>query len=351
MKKSQQQNGKGTSRRNGPPKASKPKQNFQIQKAPVAQSRKMKSNKPKIETKANGDIVIRHRELVKDIDSSIVFAANYLPINPARPVTFPWLSNIAINYESYKFKRLGFDFMTSSSTTATGKVMIAVDYDASDQPPKDKVEAMAWRGTVSCAAWEFCHHKSLEEDLNKQKSWFVRYDSPPGGDIRLNDVGSVYVCTQGQATAGAPIGELYVDYEIKLMTPDMSNRGAGTSRSQIRSGTSNASPFGTRLRGDNNLLTYSATGTTTSFTSLVFHQPFEGEVMISVVGTGLTGTATLGGSATASALSYSVVNGAATSMILVIRLDVTTGQSLIIEIANVTMSNNNMWITQGETYA
>jgi len=58
------------------------------------------------------------------------------------------------------------------------------------------------------------------EDLRKQKTYFVRPAGVPlGTDVKEYDVGNLFAITQGVTTAGAVLGELYVEYDVLLMTP------------------------------------------------------------------------------------------------------------------------------------
>jgi len=58
------------------------------------------------------------------------------------------------------------------------------------------------------------------EDLRKQKTYFVRPAGvPTNTDVKEYDVGNLFAITQGVTTAGAVLGELYVEYDVLLMTP------------------------------------------------------------------------------------------------------------------------------------
>ncbi len=186
-------------------------------------SRQFKTQAPKIVTLRNGDCEIVMREYIADIIAASTganFNLTQFAINPGQASMFPWLSKIAQNFESYKFKKLKFCYETEAPSSLGGTLVMAVDYDASDVAPANKQQALAYRGSVRSAPWTPCCHTSVGEDLSKQKSYFVRPGSvPANSDIKLYDVGNLNVITQGISTNSATCGELYVEYAVKLMTP------------------------------------------------------------------------------------------------------------------------------------
>lgn len=314
-------------------------------KAPVAQAKVYKTNRPKIQSLKNGDIIITHREFVIDVNGSAAFSATSLPIAPGRNRTFPWLSNIANNYESYKFKKLKFEFLTSSSTTKTGRVMLAVDYDARDPKPISKTEVMAWRNSVSCAPWEFCAHASDQEDLTKRKTYYVRQNPAASADAQLSDVGVFYFCTQGQNN-GDIIGELYADYEIHLMTPALNNLNVGLSYSLVVTGTSIASVD--IARGNLDLTLTTIDNPLLGTVKLNFQQDFMGTIGLILRGT------TLGFSTTHTANDFGSIettqNAADTETTALYRINVARGQSVTFLVNYATLTAIQFWIMQGQAY-
>lgn len=195
----------------------------EMRSAPTAMSRTIKTAKPKIVTLRNGDCNIVHREYIQDVVAPSIganFSVTNVSINPGQAAFAPWLSKIAQNFESYRFKKLKFCYETEAPSTLGGTLVMAVDYDASDAPPANKQQALAYRGSVRSAPWSPSCHQSVKEDLEKQKSYYVRPGAvPPNTDVRLWDVGDLYVATQGISTNSATCGELYVEYDVLLMTP------------------------------------------------------------------------------------------------------------------------------------
>lgn len=319
------------------------KQNEQKVSAPIGRGRVVRQDKPRTTSMPNGDIIIRHREYVQDLTGSAGFSASKLEINPGLPGTFPWLSTLARSYESYKFEKLSVMYETQTGTTGLGKALLAIDYDASDSSPTTKQQAMAYRSSVSCPVWSDCEHISVSEDLNKQKTFYVRSGSLEANqDVKLYDVGNLYICSQG--TAVSAIGEIYIDYVVRLMTPQLGKVGVGQSIYGLYTGSANDAPFANK--SGNLPATVVSTGTTASINTWTFTQPWEGYVSLNVVGTTLSNIAP-GGSGTELELA-DVVNTAATNEVAIYSVLVSAGETFILSIPNATISACSAYFAQAD---
>ncbi len=189
--------------------------------ASVALSTRLNIPRPQISSlQRRGDaaIRVRHNEFIMDIQGSSGFSTDFLPINPGVNITFPWLATIANNFESYRFSSLKFVLLTSSATTSVGRIIMAVDYDASDAAPVNKSQLMTYHGAVAAAPWQNLEFVCDKADLGKLSQRYVRSALPSSTDIKTYDVGSLIVATEGQS-GGATISELHVEYDVELMTP------------------------------------------------------------------------------------------------------------------------------------
>jgi hypothetical protein len=179
---------------------------------------------PRFQSSAGGDLRIRvsHREYVCDIKGTTPFNCASLAINPGLPTLFPWLAQIASSFESYEFKRLAFEWRTQCSTDDTGKAILAVDFDAEDLPPTGKTQALQQRAKADGPVWQNFELVCSSQDLKKfgpQK--YIRSGSE-AGDIKTYDIGNLFVVTENCSNTAAN-GELYVSYDVELMTPSFSN--------------------------------------------------------------------------------------------------------------------------------
>ena len=234
--KTQEKSIKSTKKKNTPrkKKAKAPKFSSTVsvkEYLPVATSNRRVTGKPDIVHLPNGDCVIEHSEFFADLNGTAAFTALQFAVNPGVSGTFPWLSQIAQNYESYVFDKLEFEYQNAVGSTAIGTVMLAVDYDASDPPPVDKIQLASYQDFVREAPWVPFIQKNRPQNLRKRSSFFVRVGAlSPNQDIKLYDTGNLVVATQGMAGA-TPVGELYTKYRVKFMTPQLQNPAIGTSKS------------------------------------------------------------------------------------------------------------------------
>lgn len=96
---------------------------------------------------------------------------------------------------------------------------MAIDYDASDDPPASLQQMLTYKSSVQTNAWKPVSHNSSSSDLNKAKSHYVLTGvPPPNTDIKTYDIGNFYLAVNCIAASGA-IGQLFIDYDLVLDTP------------------------------------------------------------------------------------------------------------------------------------
>jgi hypothetical protein len=171
--------------------------------------------------------VVEHDEYVADIysDAANVFAYEVYDLNPGNAATFPWLSNIAQRYEEFEAVELTPHYETASPTTASGKVILAIDFDPAD--PTDagtKQELLNDDKTRSAPLWQ-----SFPQPVDKsklRKRLFVNDDtidagtSGAGAIARQQDIGHLFVATTATSLGGSVmLGELWIRSRIRLYTP------------------------------------------------------------------------------------------------------------------------------------
>jgi len=230
-------------------------------RAPVSEGKVLRHfGEPNIRPLGNaGDTIVIHREYISDLLASATagaFSVFGIPINPGNASMFPWLSSIARNFESYVFKSLKFYFETSAPTSTPGTVLMAVDYDVLDSLPSSKRDLMSYRDAMRSPAWESTTLGCRAEDLHKRKTYYVNEINSIGSnfiepttaqDLRLDDVGELLIASSN-STASSALGEIYVEYEIELKTPEYSANDVSGLFSWARFNTSsaftNSLPFG-----------------------------------------------------------------------------------------------------------
>lgn len=203
---------------------------------------------------------ISHREYLGDVfapDVGDVFQNTAFSINPGLEKTFPWLSQIAQNYDEYTIHQLMFSFRSTvadfaSGTGQVGGVIMGTIYNSASQPFTDKATMMQYDGAMSCKTSESMVH-GVECDPSKLSGpvgRFVRANPVlVGQDINQYDSGlfNIAVTETPAGYANQSMGELWVSYTVELRKPKFfTNRGLGISRDLILTKASYTSgfPFG-----------------------------------------------------------------------------------------------------------
>lgn len=195
--------------------------NSQYTAVPVNFAKSMYSGKPLINGRSSHSIVVSHREFVCDVTSYVNFTL--MPsrnINPGIDSMFPWLGSIARKYESYIFRRLSFIYEPFVSSATAGVIYMAIDYDAKDSDPVTKTELTGYANCVKSQLWAPCRFDANPLDLQKfAKERYTRGEALPANSaVQSYDVGKFICATYGGAGGGL-CGEIYVDFEVELITP------------------------------------------------------------------------------------------------------------------------------------
>jgi hypothetical protein len=161
-------------------------------------------------------------------------------------------------------------------------------------------------------------------------------------DIKLYDVGNLYVGSKG--VGALTIGELYVDYVIRLSTPQLGLAGVGDALYGVFSGSANSAPFGTST--GNLPATVVSTGTTSSVSTFTFTQPWEGYVTLIAIGTGITSIAPTG-SGTEVEINE-LVDAGATEYWTLTQIVEDIQETLIFTIANTTLTDVKAYFAQAD---
>lgn len=181
---------------------------------------------PRIQNSTNG-VIIRHKEFLTDVPSSVGFTGVVVPLNPGMDVTFPWLSRVAQNFEEWLPRGIVVEYRTTSSDTllaanpALGSVIIATQYNSVNPDFTNKQQMENYEGAISCKpSVSMIHQVETHKSQNVQGEYYVRVEAPPANaDLRMYDLGKVQISTVGSQTNGNIIGEIWISYEIELRKP------------------------------------------------------------------------------------------------------------------------------------
>lgn len=176
--------------------------------------------------------IVSHREFIQDIivpATPEAFNVVRIPLNAGLRSVFPWLSNLAGNYQEYQFIGCVFEFRSLSSDSAAtlpmGSLVIASNYDTADPNYSDKRHMENSQFCVSGKpSANFIHPIECDPSVTFVPIKYTRTGGLPAGtDSRLYDHCNVQVATEGlpAGTAGSVIGELWVTYEVALYKPQL----------------------------------------------------------------------------------------------------------------------------------
>lgn len=244
-------------------------------------------NLPQIMNESGGGgTVIRFQEYLGDIRTAPVsgdFKITAFNLNAGDSYTFPWLSQIAANYEQYEFEGVIFQFRSTSAdalnstNTALGSVMLATQYDFVEPPFDSKGQMLNYEFSTSCKPSENVMH--MIECAPRMSTLNTMYTLtgalPPNADPRLYNLGRFHIATTGFQGTDVNIGELHVTYQVRLLKPKLNVTLGGVidnyySNNFGPAGTySNAAPLGS-VAANSAATVFDSMGITRTPTTLTF---------------------------------------------------------------------------------
>lgn len=211
----------------------------------------------------SGSLIVAHKEYIGDIFAPATadvsdFVVQSFPINPGLEQTFPWLSQIAQNYEEYELIQCVFEFTSTvqdinSTNGQVGTIIAATNYNPSAALFNDKPSMAAYAHSVSGKSTDNVI-SGVECDPDKVSGSAGKYirANPvlTGEDLKSYDHGKFQLATHNipVAMASGTLGELYVVYTVKLRKPKFfTGRGLGLTRfmTVCKDNISKLYPFGT----------------------------------------------------------------------------------------------------------
>jgi len=297
-----------------------------------------KSREPKI-VHSKGSCRIIHRELVYSMSGHVPFTVErILNIQPGNSFTFPWLSIMAQGWEQYCFNSVSVRYHTRAGTSTPGSVIIAPDYDASDNSPSSEAVASTYQDTVEDAPWKdiVCHlRKTALQGVNKRH--FVRTGSlPDNADIKLYDAAKVFLCSVDASSGNIPWGKVWIEYDIEFFVPQVPPQGGGIiGGGEIEGGgtITPANPLGTTPANYATNVNVVADGAS----QVAFGTAGLYLISFEMVGTGLTAITALGSpTAVVQNLSTVFLNGASTDAIRVFAITILQAGAVVLFTATAT---------------
>ena len=188
--------------------------------------------------KSQGEcVVISHSELFDWPLGKLNFTVGLTAsVNPGL-ATFPWLSGVANNFETYRFRRLKFVYYPRCAATQAGQIIMLLDPKSSDANPRTLQIASTYHIRANGNMWaplELVVPQQVLDTGGPRK--LIRSHTLQADAAALYDVGRFMFITDGANPFDAVVGELGLEYEVELYTPGQ--RPAGAVPSMYIDGTS-----------------------------------------------------------------------------------------------------------------
>lgn len=170
-----------------------------------------------------GDIRVQHSELFADITvpaTSTEFNATGYDINVADSM-FPWLSDLATQYERYRIESLVFKFMSNVASSTAGRIYLGVDYDGADDAPSSGAAMSLLSSNVMANVWvpEVILHCD-KAALRGLGLWLTTDSVAKDGHAEsfASLAGRFFVATEG-VPVNTVCGSVIVEYVVRLHLP------------------------------------------------------------------------------------------------------------------------------------
>lgn len=184
-------------------------------------------------------LVLSHSEYVMDVyapPEGQRAVDILMSLNPGERNTFPMLSQIAANFETYRLKQCIITYKPLLSSWLTengqvGQVVIASQYNTQKQKWTTKEQMLAQTGSTSSRVIEGVAH-GVECDVKKLPTdgkFFVRTGMPEGGVTQLHEYDHAFTQIRVQdvptvgtnSAANVTLGEIHISYTVELSKPRM----------------------------------------------------------------------------------------------------------------------------------
>lgn len=181
-----------------------------------------------------GALTITHKEYLGDVygPADSKFNNQTYQLNPGLAAVFPWLSQIACNYEEYSFNQLMFTYRStttdfnSTSSGQVGTAIMACNYNVQSEPFKDKRSMLEYDASVSGKVTDKIIY-GIECDPDKLAGDQVKFirsaPVPADEDPKTYDHGLFQHAMVGIPSVyyNQTLGELWVSYTVTLTKPKL----------------------------------------------------------------------------------------------------------------------------------
>jgi len=171
---------------------------------------------------------LEHSELIGSLNGSVAWTKQaVIWLGAGNQTNLPWLATIASQFESYRFDYFRIRYVTRSGTQSTGVVQFIPEYNIEASGPADEVKAASYFNSFETPIWQNNVFSADRKSMDNGRTEHFVAPIPDGapdpaakGSIPYW-CGKVYIYTEGCANTD-PVGKLFVEYGVTLMTPQYS---------------------------------------------------------------------------------------------------------------------------------
>lgn len=235
---------------------------------------------PYFKPSTNGNLIVAYREYIGDVVSGGIdtFFATTYTVNPGIALTFPWVSDIADNFDEWVPHGIVFQFKSNSAdalnstNTALGTVVMASQYNpysprfVNKQEMEQSLFSSSCRPSVNMLHPIECDPSQTRPVFNTRKG-----DVPPTADSRLYDICNFTIATDGMQAANVSIGELWVTYMIEFRKPVQGDASLAFDHYQIVGATTAAYFGASPVKTPNSNLGIALGATTIQFPNTAYY--------------------------------------------------------------------------------
>lgn len=205
-------------KRRARPQARKRKSRRAQANMPVSMSRPSRRTAANI-TSGVGELRVRHREMFYDMSTTTSnIQILTLGVSPSSPGLFPWLSRMAVLYQSYRINSLRIEWHPACPTLTPGTVYALFDYnwhDANVKPYSELSQSMGFRDSPA--------YREMVVPLDRKQQLFrdkLYTGTPPANaDASLYRTASLVFGNTSTNSTPTKLGRWFVSYDITLITP------------------------------------------------------------------------------------------------------------------------------------
>jgi hypothetical protein len=150
---------------------------------------------------------LKNREYLFDLTGTTSgFAPFRLGINPTNSTLFPYLANIAGNFQEYRWMGLAFEYKTTCATAVAnstnpsmGKVVMSIQYDVDQANPADQRTMLNTMWAVDGVVYkDILLPVECAPDLNPTGIYYMNSSNVPSlpGDARFSFIGNLMLADQ-----------------------------------------------------------------------------------------------------------------------------------------------------------